>query len=225
MLSIRGIDYVSRDIANDDEAAARFGALGVTSVPVVATAGRWVPGIDLALVADLLGLEYNPQPALPAEVLIGRLRHALSTASRLIAQFPAQNLGDTPANRDRTWLALANHIVEIAAGYLEVDAGRGFDIEVSAAVPAVEYDRSALARRSRTVEAALARQTPEPERPVATFFGPATLHAVLERCAWHAAQHTRQLAATLEELGIEPDRPLTAADLNGLPLPASVQDG
>jgi hypothetical protein len=47
---------------------------------------------------------------------------------------------------------------------------------------------------------------------------------VLERTAWHPAQHTRQLMLILETLDIEPDRALTAADLAGLPLPDKAWD-
>lgn len=224
-MSARAVDYVSLDIANDGEARRRFEALGADSVPVVAKAGRHAPGVDLAQVAALLGLAFDARRALPAPVLIERLRQTLATATRLVAQFPERNLADKLPNRDRSLLALANHIVEIVAGYLEVAAGRSFDAAVSAAVPKTELGRAALAVRSRTVAAALAEQHPDAARPVDAFFGATTLHAVLERSAWHAAQHTRQLAMMLEGLGIEPDRPLAAADLEGLPLPAGVWDG
>jgi hypothetical protein len=45
---------------------------------------------------------------------------------------------------------------------------------------------------------------------------------MLERMVWHAAQHTRQLMLMLECAGVQPDRPLTADDLRGLPLPDDV---
>jgi hypothetical protein len=48
------------------------------------------------------------------------------------------------------------------------------------------------------------------------------LSVLLERCAWHSAQHTRQLQFLLSRMGIEPDQPLTAEDLKGLPLPEKV---
>ena len=60
--------------------------------------------------------------------------------------------------------------------------------------------------------------------PVATFAGPQTLHQVLERTTWHAAQHCRQLDAIVTGLGIEPDAPLTDDDLAGLPMPSGVWD-
>jgi hypothetical protein len=38
------------------------------------------------------------------------------------------------------------------------------------------------------------------------------------------AQHTRQLASLLEQAGIVPDRPLSGADLRGLPLTDRIWD-
>jgi hypothetical protein len=61
-------------------------------------------------------------------------------------------------------------------------------------------------------------------RLVDTYFGKHPLHIVLERTVWHPAQHTRQLMLILETLGIAPARPLSAADLAGLPLPEKAWD-
>ena len=57
-----------------------------------------------------------------------------------------------------------------------------------------------------------------------TYFGEHPVHVVLERTVWHPAQHTRQLMLILETLGLSPDRPLSAADLAGLPLPEKAWD-
>ena len=193
---------------------------------MVADGSRWVPGVDLGQVAAVLDIDYEATPALSPDALIGRLQRALSTSTRLTAQFPAANLGDRLPNRDRTNLALANHIVEIAAGYVKVAAGADFDHEVSGAIPESEVGREALAARSEAIRAALAGDSPLcPDGEVATFFGPATLHTVLERCTWHTVQHVRQQAMVLERLGIAPDQPLGAEDFEGLPLPAGVWDG
>ena len=148
----------------------------------------------------------------------------LSTAIRLIQQFPIEHLSGKLPNRDRTVLALANHIVEIAAGYLLVEAGRPFDGAVADAIPDRELDPDDLATHSASVRARLAALRPRPVDDVGTQHGMWNRHRVLERCTWHAAQHTRQLAFMLERLGIVPDRPLTAADLAGLPLPEAVWD-
>jgi hypothetical protein len=50
------------------------------------------------------------------------------------------------------------------------------------------------------------------------------VHEVLERSAWHPAQHARQLMLLLEDLGIEPQGRLSAQDLAGLPLPEKAWD-
>jgi hypothetical protein len=57
------------------------------------------------------------------------------------------------------------------------------------------------------------------QQRINTFYGPISLHQLLERSTWHPAQHTRQLMAVLEGFGIAPDGPLSAEDLAGLPLP------
>jgi hypothetical protein len=57
-----------------------------------------------------------------------------------------------------------------------------------------------------------------------TYFGKHPLHVVLERTAWHPAQHTRQLMLILDTLKIEPERRLTPHDLAGLPLPDKAWD-
>jgi len=56
-------------------------------------------------------------------------------------------------------------------------------------------------------------------RMIKTYFGPISLHQLLERSTWHPAQHARQIMAVLERFGIEPVGRLTSQDLAGLPLP------
>ena len=51
-----------------------------------------------------------------------------------------------------------------------------------------------------------------------------TLLEVLERTAWHAGQHTRQLMLALEKLGVTPAQTLTEADFSGLPMPRNIWD-
>ena len=183
-----------------------------------------MPGADLDRVAEFLNLVVEPRKPLPVEVLIERLQDVLATTTRLTGQFAVERLADKLPNRDRTVLALANHIVEIAAGYLLVEAGHAFDAKVAGAIPERELDPRDLATRSKSVRARLAALRCAPTREVETLHGTSNRHRVLERCTWHAAQHARQLAFMLERLGVEPDRPLTWADLDGLPLPVSVWD-
>lgn len=58
-----------------------------------------------------------------------------------------------------------------------------------------------------------------------TYYGPRPLHDVLERSAWHVAQHVRQLDDIVGvRLGIDGAPRLQSADLDGLPVPRDVWD-
>ncbi|MEQ9446215.1 MAG: hypothetical protein RJS98_11675, partial [Rhodospirillaceae bacterium] len=57
-----------------------------------------------------------------------------------------------------------------------------------------------------------------------TYYGAQSVDDLLERTAWHMAQHTRQLAAVIESLNITLSDHLSTADLAGLPLPDHVYD-
>ena len=190
-------------------------------MPIIARGGRFVAGIDLSLVSEFLRIPYDPEPALPVEELKRRLRHNLATATRLTSQIPSGNLRDKLPNRDRTLLSLANHIVQIAVGFVDMAAGRQSTVRAGRGT---DLDRDALAKRSRTLEDEVSGLVLDPARRVTTYQGPFTMHGALERCTWHTAQHTRQLAMVLECLRIEPDGPLGSDDLAGLPVPEKVWD-
>lgn len=55
-----------------------------------------------------------------------------------------------------------------------------------------------------------------------TYYGPQSAPELFERTVWHTAQHLRQIYVMLETLGVTPEAPLTEADYQGLPLPASI---
>ncbi len=190
-------------------------------MPIVARGGRFVGGIDLGLVSEFLQIPYDPEPALPVDELVARLGHVLATATRLTRQIPSGNLMDKLPNRDRTLLSLANHIVQIAVGFVDMAAGRRGTVRAGRGT---DLDRDALAERSRALADEVAELDVDPSRRVSTYQGPFSMHGALERCTWHTAQHTRQLAMVLEGLGIEPDAPLGAEDLAGLPVPEKVWD-
>ena len=57
-----------------------------------------------------------------------------------------------------------------------------------------------------------------------TYYGVQPAQGVMERTAWHAAQHCRQLMTVVAAAGFEPDGPLGEAELGGLPLPDEVYD-
>ncbi len=206
--------------------------LGARSVPVVAVGGNFVLAQSLADVAELLGLDYDATPKLSADELVPRLDTVLAAAGRLVRQIPHENLAHELRNRKRSMRQLSYHIFRIADAFLEVTIEAGETLErnhLNATVPDDMLTTDQIAAYGEIVRERLAAWW-EAEtdracaRTVTVYWGEQKLHQVLERTTWHPAQHVRQIAMLLDELGIAPDGPLTPADLAGLPLPEKVWD-
>jgi hypothetical protein len=229
-LSARGVDHVSVDITQDDGALARLTAAGLRGVPAVSRGDRFIHAVGLDDVAEFIGQAYDARPVLSAAELVRRYRTVLDTAVRLTAQIPTERLDDRIPGRDRTYLTLANHTIQIAADCLSATEGLPLVGARAESIPDPPDPINRLEARvdelGTRLEAWLAGTTAdELERPITTFYGEKTLHQVLERAVWHSAQHTRQLAAVVELVGLRPDRPLGDADLADLPLPRQVWEG
>jgi len=198
-------------------------------VPVVARGEMCIYAQDLAAVGGLAGIDYDGPARLPAGTLVRKYLRVIEASLAFAAKIPVDRLQDKLPGRDRSYLELANHIVEIAAGFIRVSEGEAFEGRVADATPEPTMALNALKIYADTVTGDLrawanTRDTSADARAVDTYYGPQTLHAVLERCTWHSAQHARQLMMVLALLGIAPEDPLTTDDLAGLPLPAEGWD-
>ena len=198
---------------------------------MVSRGDKWVFGQVLKDVAAFVGVDLAAKPALSPQQLVDKLGIALSAAERFIRQMPDDKLGLKLPNRDRTYRVLFHHIFQIPLAFVEARRqGRELGYEALVAPPPAELQTTAaIADFGRGVqeqvkswwEGVSERSGAE---PVPTYFGEHPMREVLERTTWHSAQHVRQLMMILETHGITPDRPLTAADLEGLPLPEKVWD-
>jgi len=69
------------------------------------------------------------------------------------------------------------------------------------------------------------RMARAPDEPVRTYYGLRPLHEVLERTAWHVAQHARQIDHIAAVVLALPSAPrLDPRELVGLPVPQQVWD-
>lgn len=206
-------------------------ALGARSVPVVARDGRFVYAQVISDVIDFLGLSEAGGPALAPPELAARADVVLSTAARLVRQFPDAALANVLPNRPRSWRVLAHHVFQIPVAFLEMEeTGTRLEYEVLTAPPPDDMATSAsIATFGEDVRARFAHwwagaADEDFSRRVDTYFGGTTRHEMLERTVWHSAQHVRQLAALLESIGVAPDRPLGAAEIRDLPLTDRIWD-
>jgi glutaredoxin len=230
-LTRQGIDYESIDVHGNDAAMEELRKLGARSVPIVARGPDFVFAQTLEDVIKFLDLKVKQQERLSPEALIAKAGIVLPAAARYIRQIPAAELDKPFRNRNRPKRVLAYHVVRIVEGFLESMAdGKQLTYDrIMEAAPSSIATGEDIARYGEGVLNKLnAWWAANPDkactRLVDTYFGKHPLHIVLERTVWHPAQHTRQLMLILETLGIAPDRPLSAADLAGLPLPEKAWD-
>lgn len=228
-LTEHGIEFESINVREQSGAMAELESLGVRSVPVVARETEYVFAQELREVARFVGVPFKDSMLSQAE-LVDRLDRILAAAQRYIRQLPADRLSTTLPGRDRTYVDLAYHLFVIPTAFL--DAARGGELTE-------EHFNRKPPSQSRSPNAVLAfgaqvredmqhwwRQAGAQQFPdtVKTYYGRQPAHQVLERTCWHVAQHCRQLIAVLEQLGIQPDGALGAAELDGLPLPEQAWD-
>ena len=238
-LARHGIEFESINVRAVPGAFAALAALGARSIPVIARGTEWVSGQDLDELARFLGVELREQ-RLPEEELGARIGQLLAAARRHSAQLPDDRLETLlPGRADRAGIDLACHIPMIVVGFLDAVRGGGLRYEHFTRRPhgaqrtrawmlafqdEVRAEWSAWrAQRRGAAAAAAGSGTPLPDF-VETYYGRQTLHGLIERTAWHVAQHCRQLESLVRTATGGVDGPLGTGELAGLPLPEGLWD-
>jgi len=219
------------NIAGSSSAQARLAGHGLDSVPAVCLDDRCVPGGDLGAIAELLGLDYTAPEMLTPLALYERILHILDAARRYISQVPFDGLSYKSPDRDRTFRELGRHIALIGRAFVRAYDQDTFSNtwfrEENVSPVLTGADIAAELAETQVIVTSwwqASGQEDPMDRVIDAYWGSHTLHEVLEREVWHTAQHTRQVMMFLDQLGIAADRPLTAEDLAGLPLPERVWD-
>ncbi len=217
-------------MANEPGGLDELHALGPRTVPVLAWGDDYVFGQSIRDVSQFLGLDDAGDGPLPPEELYQRMDLVLAAAARYLRQIPDDRIDDKLPNRDRSYRELGYHVFVVIDCFLDVTKGRVLRSERFDERPPSDLRHGPeIADYGETIRSQLAdwwtSQQADFSRQVPTYYGDQSLHDVMERGTWHAAQHVRQLMMVLEELGLAPDGPLTPADLADLPLPDQVWDG
>ena len=215
-----GVEFESIDVGLRPQAMAELAEMGVRSVPVVARGREYVFAQALEDVSNFIGVEFRIS-RLPPEVLMQKWLTVLSAAQRHILQMPKDKLAQraTPG-RDRSIYALAFHVYQVPEAFLECVEHGVEDLATLYNAPppanvAIEAFGASIEKRLRAWWAT----QPDCAKKVKTYYGERPLHELLERSAWHSAQHARQIVAVLKDFGIVAQPPLTEQDYAGLPMP------
>lgn len=229
-LTGHGIAFESVNVLADDDGMEALQALGARSVPVVSRGRDFVFAQSLTALADFVGVSPDSQ-MLPVHELVHRVVRVLTVARSHARQLPLEVLNTALPGRDRTYLDLAYHIPVIVEAFLI--AARGgtltFDLferrpppEIQSGPDVAEFGSAILEDFQRWWSGS--DEGADLPVTVKTYYGDQPIEDLLERTAWHAAQHTRQLSAVLEALDIALDDQLVEKDIEGLPLPNHVYD-
>jgi glutaredoxin len=233
-LKAQGLAFESINVIENPAAADQLRRLGARSVPVVARGERFVFAQELSEVARFVGISLTPIRLPPAE-LLQRLRTLLEFVAAVTETLPAERLADHIPTRPRRYADLCYHVGQIVEGLLDAaDPERAAELTYAhfERLPdaAIAGDPQALARALRATRAALENalsrlQRRAPDEPVRTYYGLRPLHEVLERTAWHVAQHARQIDHIAAVVLALPSAPrLDPRELVGLPVPQQVWD-
>jgi glutaredoxin len=223
------IPFESIDVSARPEAMEDLMKFGVRTVPVVARGNEYVFAQELADVSQFVGRKVEFR-RMAAPALVERWLHVLESAQRYVMQLPQDKLGEraTPG-RDRSIRDLSYHIYQVPDSFLQAlqDGIKDLTSVYNAPPPASVKSSKDITEYGKSVVSRLRNWwASNPDKScggtIDVYYGIQPLHHVLERCTWHSAQHTRQIISVLENFKVKVDRPLTADDYKGLPMPAGL---
>jgi glutaredoxin len=228
LLSSWGIEFDQVNVEENQPAVDELKRLGARGVPTVVLGERIVYGWQPSDLAALVGVPYREDPKLDPATLAQRLDRILVAAQRAIRQVPDEQLETKTPKRDRTLRNLAYHIFRLSMGFIDcLEQNRFPEAWLTEEAPVTIQTAGHIAAYGASVRECLAEWFKNASDDmfadhVSTYYGDQSVHALLERTTWHAAQHLRHVYALMEMMDITPETPLDPSDLEGLPLPDSL---
>ena len=199
---------------------------GLRKVPVLAKGEQYAIGQMLEPYAKLAGIALGGGEKLTPQQVYKKYELVLAAGQRYTRQFPTERLLERVIpNRERVIRTLCFHVFRIGESFLETWDGAEYSAKIADGEPPASMRTGEdIARYGAAVWQRYAHwwETLDDRtlaRMLKTYYGDTRADKVFERATWHSAQHCRQLVAVLERMGIPADKPLTATDLAGLPLP------
>ena len=208
---------------------AELQKLGVRSVPVLSRGDKFTFGQSTKQIVDFLGLHEKSGPELSTEELAARVDKFMGAALELIPLMPYGRLDTHVPGRPRSYRTLAFHLFRVVVAFLDANEGTTLVQAMFREEPAPDADTATLVAYGEKVRARFrdwwSKGDTSPTKSLPTYYGPQTLHELMERTTWHSGQHVRQYMMLLEKEGVSHHRPLVAGDFAKLAMPQNVWDG
>lgn len=208
---------------------AELERLGVRSVPVLSRGDKYTFGQSTKQIVEFLGLGEKSGPELSTDELAARVTKFMDAALELIPLMPADRLATHVPGRPRSYRTLAFHLFRVVEAFLDANENVTLVQAMFREEPAADATTEALVAYGTKIRDRFrtwwqAGDT-APSKTLQTYYGPQSLHELMERTTWHSGQHVRQYMMLLEKEGVTHHRPLVAADFAKLPMPQNVWDG
>jgi hypothetical protein len=217
------------NVLEDADGMAELQRLGVRSVPVLSRGTKFVFGQSTKQIVDFLGLNEKSGPQLSTEELAQRVDKFMGAALELIPLMPYDRLGTHVPGRPRSYRTLAFHLFRVVDAFLGTNDGNPLIQAMFREEPPADADTKSLVAYGETIRARFrdwwAKGDTSPAKTLETYYGPQSLHELMERTTWHCGQHVRQYMMLLDREGISHGTPLGSADFAKLPMPQNVWDG
>jgi|TARA_B110000503_G_C7158269_1_gene418362 glutaredoxin len=228
------VPFHSVNVRENADGFKALGKLGVRQVPVLVKGDQWCDGQMIAQVNILAGIAANStdQKLAPKE-LADRMMGYLPILKAYVLQIPSQRFDELLPGRPRSYGNLACHCAEIIDLFIKVSQKKHqlvFDdyehpLPNACSTPEKlsQYVSQVAIKLSDWVLNDLPHQNFAANPNV--YYGQPTLHEYMERTAWHAGQHLRQLELVIKDkLAQQPEPRLSDNLFMGLPMPHLVWD-
>jgi hypothetical protein len=216
-------------VLEDPTGMAELQRLGVRSVPVLSRGDKYTFGQSTKQIVDFLGLTEKSGPELSTDELAARVTKFMNAALELIPLMPADRLDTHVPGRPRSYRTLAFHLFRVVDAFLDTNENITLVQAMFREEPAPDVSAEALVAYGTKVRdrfrAWWQAGDTAPSKTLQTYYGPQSLHELMERTTWHSGQHVRQYMMLLEKEGVTHHRPLVASDFAKLPMPQNVWDG
>jgi hypothetical protein len=217
------------NVLEDPAGLVELQKLGARSVPVLSRGTKFTFGQSTKQIVEFLGLDERTGPELSTDELAARVDKYMGAALELIPLMPADRLGIHVPGRPRSYRTLSFHLFRVVAAFLDANEGKTLEGAAFREEPAADADTAALVAYGESVRRRFkewwAKGDTDPAKPLPTYYGPQSLHELMERTTWHCGQHVRQYMMLLEKEGVAHPTPLKPPDFARLPFPQNVWDG
>jgi hypothetical protein len=217
------------NVLEDAGGLAELQKLGLKTVPVLSRGTKFILGQNTQQIIDFLGLNEDGGPQLPVAELYARLDKFMAAAIELFPLMPHDRLDIHVPGRPRSYRALAFHLFRVVDAFVGANEGTRLEQAMFREEPPADAGTDVLVTHGKQVRRRLndwwAKGDTAASKALETYYGPQSLHELLERTTWHCGQHVRQYMMLLEKEGQAHHRPLVDGDFAKLPMPQNVWDG